>query len=349
MLAALYNKPEAVEAILRAKPNVYLQDKVGENALHCAVENQHGNVAAAAMVAALLWAGAAVDLATFSGLTPLMDAASLGRLEAAKALLQAGSRPELRSPERPKCLGPGQGQRGACLGRAAGERHCLAAVTKRGNPTDSHKVTVHISSRRLAIKSLTRNIWMAEAFRALELVACVLLPLSMTMLWKEPFRFLPVYFLIYTIPALACWRQRALLISPGTRPGLRCPGRLPRAIATVAQLRSSRALREGHSLLHRRRHACGGRDGGLPPQHHGSHATAADEYRASAEMACSARNTFDTWAKILFFVAQFLVAVVSLICVVLVIVDTCHGIMKSAETEQRKRKSRLRRSLAPSQ
>ena len=85
------------------------------------------------------------------------------------------------------------------------------ALTKRSrSPTDSNEVTVYISSRRLTIKSLTKNIWLAEAFRMLELVACVLLPLSGTLLWIAPWKFLLFYFAVYILHALMWWQSRVL-------------------------------------------------------------------------------------------------------------------------------------------
>ena len=97
MFAAKYRQPEVMEAILKQKPQLDLQEKTGATALCVAVQNEHGSDAAAAMVEALLREGAAVDLADFAGRTPLMEAASEGRAAAAEALLRHGSRPELRS------------------------------------------------------------------------------------------------------------------------------------------------------------------------------------------------------------------------------------------------------------
>ena len=278
MVAARYNQPEVVEAILKHKADVDLQTRTGATALFLAVLNQHGPDKAKAMIRALLRAGADVDLADFAGLTPLMKAVGRGRVAAVEALLQHGSLPELRSRSGQNALDfarlapPGVLKNrlvqrleevtpkgmdlakkyfasrttwlflGSGLAFGVGAGSCLVAMGKRGGPTSSEQVTVFISSRRLAIKSLTKHIWKAEAFRALELVACVLLPFSMTMLWIEPLKFLPFYFLVYTLPALACWQQKALrfpallLVSPATRPGLLCRVRLPRAVATVAQL-----------------------------------------------------------------------------------------------------------------
>ena len=125
IIAAQYNKPEAVGAILLAKPDVNLQTNVGWTALMraarysqlevvqdkphldlqmsdggtaliSAVHNvEHGPDNAAVVTKALLRAGADPDLATFAGRTPLMWAATLGRLAAVKVLLNGGSRAEL--------------------------------------------------------------------------------------------------------------------------------------------------------------------------------------------------------------------------------------------------------------
>ncbi|CAE7236447.1 ankrd29 [Symbiodinium sp. CCMP2592] len=369
IFAARFGKPEALEAILRRKPDLDLQERTGATALFRAVENKDSS---AAMVKALLRAGAAVDVANFAGRTPLMQAAEWARVEAVEALLGHGSLPELRSrsgqnaldcarmkPENPLVQrleevtpkGMDLAKKyfaspttwtflgcGLAVGICAGS--CLVAMGKRmkrgkrGSPESSRQVTVLTSSRRLAIKSLTKNIWKAETFRALELVACILLPFSMTMLWIGPLKFLPCYFLVYTLPALACWRQKALrfpaflLVSPANRPGLLCPVRLPRAVATVAQL---------VSLYWLPRHC----EDAIRYYMYGdmrlANATAAFPLnamvrgplpllsRASAEMACPAFNHFSTEEKSLFFCVQYIVAVVSFIWVVLVTIDSCCG------------------------
>ena len=216
---------------------------------------------------------------------------------------------------------------------------------KRGSlRANSQQVTVQISSRRLAIKSLTNDydIRKAEALRALELVACVLLPLSMTMLWIEPRKFLPLYFLIYTLPALACWQQKAfrfpalLLVSPARRQGLLCPVRLPRAVATIAQL----------ALLHWLPQHCEEPIryyiGGKMSLHDKMTAFPTDALvlgqvpmlnRASAEMACPARNRFPAEAKFWFFCAQYVVAGVSMIWLALVTLDTWGGLPQFATSD----------------
>ncbi|CAE7205334.1 unnamed protein product [Symbiodinium sp. CCMP2592] len=375
MYAARFGKPETVEAILKHKPDLDLQEKTGATALFVAVGNQHGPDAALAMVQALLRAGAAVDSANFAGRTPLMKAAAWGRLEVAEALLEHGSRPELRSRSGQNArdfarLAPSTHlvQRleavtpkgvdlakkyfasrttwlflgsGLAFGVSAG--YCLVAMGKTGNPTNSDHATVLISSRRLAIKSLTKQIWKAEAFRLLELVACLLLPFSMTMLWIEPQKFLPFYLLVYTLPALACWQQKALrfpallLVSPATRPGLLCPVRLPRAVATVAQLALLYWLPQhcydpigyyiyGRFDLEKATVAF--------PMNAMVHGPLPLMSMASAEMACPAFNTFPAQVQSVFFCMQYIVAVVSLIWVFLVTIDTCCGFMQLATSDQ---------------
>ena len=388
MLAARYNQPEAVEAILKHKPDVNLQTTTGATALFLAVLNQHGPDKAAAMIQALLRAGADVDLANFAGQTPLMQAAQTGRVAAVEALLQHGSLPELRSRSGQNALDFAQlGERqtmvhvhgvkkiyqnliqrleevtpkgmdlakkyfasfttwlflgsGLAFGVCAGS--CLVAMGKRGGPTSSEQVTVFRGSRRLAIKSLTKHIWKAEAFRALELVACLLLPLSMTMLWIEPLKFLPFYFLVYTLPALACWQQKALrfpallLVSPATRPGLLCPVRLPRAVATVAQLALLYWL-PGHCSEPIRYYVYGAmkleRATVAFPMNAMVHRPLLLMSRASAEIACPAHNTFPAQEQWLFFCVQYIVAVVSFIWVFLVTIDTCCGFMQLATSDQ---------------
>ena len=78
----------------------------GGTALISAVHNvEHGPDNAAVVTKALLRAGADPDLATFAGRTPLMWAATLGRLAAVKVLLNGGSRAELRSRSGETALG----------------------------------------------------------------------------------------------------------------------------------------------------------------------------------------------------------------------------------------------------
>ncbi|CAE7205324.1 unnamed protein product [Symbiodinium sp. CCMP2592] len=382
MSAARYGKPETVEAMLKHKPDLDLQNKIGSTALAVAVQNPHGPSAALAMVQALLRAGAAVDSADFAGRTPLMGAALEGRLEVVEALLKHGSRPELRSRSGQNALdfarlsysytssktkdllvqrleavtpkGVDLAKKyfasrttwlflgsGLAFGVSAG--YCLVAMGKTGNPTNSDHVTVLISSRRLAIKSLTKEIWKAEAFRLLELVACLLLPFSMTMLWIEPLKFFPFYLLVYTLPALACWQQKALrfpallLVSPATRPGLLCPVRLPRAVATVAQLALLYWL-PGHCSQPISYYIYGNmaleKATVAFPMNAMVHGPLPLLSRASAEIACPAKNTFPAQVQSLFFCMQYIVAVVSLIWVFLVTIDTCCGFMQLATSDQ---------------
>ena len=216
----------------------------------------------------------------------------------------------------------------------------LVALTKRSrSPTDSNEVTVRVSSRRLPIKSLTKNIWLAEAFRMLELVACVLLPLFGTLLWIAPWKFLLFYFAVYILPALMWWQSRVfrvpalLLASPGTRPGLLCPVRLPRAISTLAQL-AFLIVAPGNC-----RNAIKYYTYGHAPLivNVTQPLLSVTQWkllsRASSEMACPAMNTFEEKAKNVFFGAQYFVQCVSLIWVVLVTLDTCCSFMKAAQGE----------------
>ena len=312
MSAARYRKPEVVEAILKHKPKLDLQAKTGATALFLAVQNEHGPEAAAAMVNALLRAGAALDLANFAGRTPLMKAAVSGRAAAAEVLLDHGSRPELRSRSGQNALdlarltpfpfqSPSLLQRlekdtpkgldlartyfasattwkflasGLAVGICAGA--CLVAMGKRGSlQPNSQRVTVLISSRRLAIKSLTKGIWKAEALRALELVACILLPLSMTMLWIEPRKFLPFYFLVYgmlaaegvSVPGLAAREPRKATGPPLPRSA--SAGRRHHRTAGSALLAAT-PLRGPHQVLHLWRPSVGGQGDGLPHKHTGA-------------------------------------------------------------------------------
>ncbi|CAE7481000.1 unnamed protein product [Symbiodinium sp. CCMP2456] len=231
---------------------------------------------------------------------------------------------------------------GLAVGLCAG--FCLVAMGKRGSlQPSSQQVTVSISSRRLAIKSLTKQIWKAEAFRALELVACILLPLSMTMLWIEPLSFLPCYLIVYILPALACWQQKArrfpavLLVSPATRPGLRCPVRFPRAVATVAQL-ALVCWMPGHCVEPIHYYIYGQMDLANTtttfPVNAMVHGHLPLLSRASAEMACPAKTSFPARERSLFFGAQCVVASVSFVWVVFVAMDTCCGFMQSATSDQ---------------
>ena len=270
MIAAMYGSPEIVEALLEKKPDVNLQAYYGVTALHIASERGHLRCAKK-----LLDFGASVDVPDFAGRTPLFLAASFGQNETVNLLLDHGAHPEriARNGQTPlekaketyrwchssysschrfedtvksleektpkglallqKMLSSQRLQLLMLLAMVSGlilgdVWHCAA----------SHEPSQTSGARKLAIKAVAKNANKHMAIRAMEVVACLMLPLGLGMLWLRAKVTLGVYVGVYIAPRLLELKGSAfhqpirLLVGLPRKPGC-FNSRTPRVLATL--------------------------------------------------------------------------------------------------------------------
>lgn len=265
MAAALGGNAEMVQDLIDGKADVNQQTHTGSTALMMTAVS--GNVASARE---LLDAHADPDLTEFSGFSPLMVAADNNHLKMAHVLVDRGARTELVARTGQSAMQVamakdyedlvrylrtvtpvGWGLTRTILQTSEFWYHIvggLAAGAVAGSAiyTFTHQEDISVKSQsawsgscRLALKTVAGSQVLGQAFRCLEVIACIIMPLGVAMMWIDAFKFIPLFFLFYVLPPLVAgtpiWQPALLLI--GAPRGAGCfDRRLPRVLATAVLL-----------------------------------------------------------------------------------------------------------------
>lgn len=265
MAAALRGNAEMVQDLIDGKADVNQQTHTGSTALMMTAVS--GNVASARE---LLDAHADPDLTEFSGFSPLMVAADNNHLKMAHVLVDRGARTELVARTGQSAMQVamakdyedlvrylrtvtpvGWGLTRTILQTSEFWYHIvggLAAGAVAGSAiyTFTHQEDISVKSQsawsgscRLALKTVAGSQVLGQAFRCLEVIACIIMPLGVAMMWIDAFKFIPLFFLFYVLPPLVAgtpiWQPALLLI--GAPRGAGCfDRRLPRVLATAVLL-----------------------------------------------------------------------------------------------------------------
>ncbi|CAE7517150.1 Ank2 [Symbiodinium sp. CCMP2456] len=265
MAAALGRNAEMVQDLIDGKADVNQQTHTGSSALIMTAVS--GDVASARE---LLDAHADPDLTEFSGFSPLMVAADNNHLKVAHVLVDRRARTELVARTGQSAMQVamakgyedlvrylrgvtpvGWGLTRTILQTSEFWYHVIGglgagAVAGIAIYTFTHQEDVSVKSQsawsgscRLALKTVSGSQVLGQAFRCLEVIACIIMPLGVAMMWIDAFKFIPLFFLFYVLPPLVAgtpiWQPALLLIGAPRGRGI-FDRRLPRILATAVLL-----------------------------------------------------------------------------------------------------------------
>ena len=267
--AICYQDTAMVKAILAKEPDLNAQDKSGWSALIWAA--RYSNME---MIRDLVDAGAATELRDNLGETALFVVAANGNAAGANVLLRHGAQAEVIRHDGKTALQRAQDKLRSCGHAKYCHRYdkviqVLEATTPKGWDLFKARVSTHsfqkkmgasvlaslligllwgafhqaqaqnvnLGPRKLALKTIAKRAKLRTAMRAMEVVACVLLPLGVAMLWVSATAFAPVYLVIYILPRLfevgaRCLRHPILLLASCDY-GRLCSAGTPRILATA--------------------------------------------------------------------------------------------------------------------
>ena len=235
MWAAVRGHVAIAQALLKADSSMLnWQDGAGRTGLFLAAENGHPE-----MVRFLVFKGARTELKARSGKTPLAAALAASGFDQDSSTVKLLKKitptgldlAEIAWTSRNLWINVGAGM---AAGIVAGcFLHCLR---KR-----SHIEAKGTGAKKVVLKALRRDRSRLTALRALDVVAGLVLPLGIAMLFIEVRLMVPIYFGIYIFPAawqlgLARSIAEPCVLLAGLKRGPGCDARLPRVLATVGIL-----------------------------------------------------------------------------------------------------------------